>query len=160
MWDIAVGVISNAIWEAIKKLGLGTKNYATDWKGTIEDLNGEIFDNEIWDKPIIVQGTFSEYVPFVNFSKILPDNLQSKNMSNIGTCRLGDSIIDGKYIGAIHLPNETSGNSPAIPIFYSGSSKLCSPNFKTGDQIRLKCKITSLDNVSHIQEVAINTNDF
>lgn len=148
MWDIAVGIISNAVWAAICKLANKVSQERTIWKGTIEDLyESGVYQKKTWDKPILINGTFSEYVPFVNLPSLLPLKDPPEKISRIGTCRLGDCIMNNRYIGVIHLPNEDHGASPAIPIFYSGTSKLCSPLIQTGDQIKLKCRLTALDSI-------------
>ena len=127
-------------------MGISIKDRKSYWRGDIEELNEDgIFEDKVWDRPFIISGTFSEYIPFVNIPQLLP--FATEETGIIGTCRLGDSVIQNKYIGAIYLLDENDANNPALPIFYNGDSKLFSPSIRTGDQIRIKCKLLTLDNV-------------
>ncbi len=148
IWDIAIGLIVELIWSTVENLHSRIKNNNATWRGNIEDLcqNG-VYQNCVWEKPIIIDGTFSEYIPFVNFQYLLPFNTTSYKLNEIGTCRLGDTITPGKYVSAIYLPDERLGRNMALPIFYQGDSLLCSPSVRTGSQVRLECKISRLDNI-------------
>ncbi|MHA1702266.1 MAG: hypothetical protein ACTSWK_08370 [Promethearchaeota archaeon] len=148
MWEIAVGLVANAVWHVIQKLSGWAKDYGTCWKGTIEDLNQHgIYEDKVWIKPIEISGTYSEFIPFVNFAELLP-NINIENIPpSIGTCRLGDSVVSGKYIGALYLPDEHSGiSTPAVPIFFDNKIQL-SRSVLTGDQIKLKCRVLELENI-------------
>ena len=106
----------------------------------VEGLNnGEI---SLGDN-ISVQGTFSEFVPFVDFATLINDKISGES---VGTCRLGDLVSNGNYIGALFPEGTTTSKKASIPLIYSvcdKSKKLFS--YSTGDQLRLECMIIPLD---------------
>ena len=53
--------------------------------------------NLSFDKSFFVNGTFSEYIPFVDFASLVKESPVS---DSIGTCRLGDIVQNGTYMGS------------------------------------------------------------
>lgn len=90
-----------------------------------------------------MRGTFSEYLPFVDFATLIRTDIKSET---IGTCRIGDLVRSNTYLGALFPLGTKKATDPAIPIIYSSigkSRKIFS--FSTGDQLKLECRLVPLD---------------
>jgi len=90
MWDFAVGILAKAVWDALKRCAKWIYDpRAPESVGAIDDFHDVVSDPTLWERPIEVEGTFSEYVPFVDLVDIIKKT--SLDQSASATCRLGDT---------------------------------------------------------------------
>lgn len=96
-----------------------------------------------FDKTFTISGTFSEYVPFVDMTTLIGTSSKSETTSS---CRLGDIVRDGTYLGALFPLEAERATEPAIPLIYSSTDKSRKVfSFSTGDQLKLECQLVPLD---------------
>lgn len=144
MWQEIVSEIVVAVSSSLSLKFYKSIKKALSKEFSVLEISNELEKGNLsFDKSFFVTGTFSEYIPFVDFASLIKEEEVSES---IGTCRLGDILENGTYMGAVFPEKTENANIPSVPIIYSKgdkSRKLFA--YSTGDQLRLECRLVPLD---------------
>jgi hypothetical protein len=113
----------------------------------VEELSGCLSSGKIhFGDTIRVRGTFSEYVPFVDLTRLLPVKVKNEKIQNkVATCRLGDIVKTGEYVAVLFEDHATQSAGPSIPILYSSKRNREVFSLSTGHQVEFLCAPVPLD---------------
>jgi hypothetical protein len=144
IWAMAVEKILEPVAKTLRRYVYRSARHRLLKKFSVEEIGQALQGKRLsFDTAFRIEGTFSEFVPFVDFATLVTSDVRS---NATGTCRLGDIVKRGKYIAALFPPEAGKATEPAIPIVYSTaprSRKMFS--FSTGDQVDLECQLIPLD---------------
>jgi hypothetical protein len=113
----------------------------------VEELSDCLSSGKIhFGDTIRVHGTFSEYIPFVDLTRLLPLKVKNeKNQNKVATCGLGDIVKTGEYVAVLFEDQATQSTGPSIPILYSSKRNKEVFSLSTGQQVEFLCAPVPLD---------------
>lgn len=144
LWEIAVAKVLLPVAKSLARISYRLIRKKVRKEFAVLEISEALEKGKLsFDERFTVLGTFSEYIPFVDFTTFIKTDIRSEIT---GTCRLGDIVKSGTYLGALFPLETKKATEPAIPLVYSSAGKSTKIfSFTTGDQLKLECRLVPLD---------------